>query len=241
MLTRWVNAVTYLAEYLDVLGEFISSGEVTSGSACFGELKKHGGMIVSTLEKLEPKQIPLAHSINGIMHNLSHYMEYGSLEDDDFDSDVNLSLEDLTSSERAACVSSFQEASATKLNSLWENHPARHFYEQVRIFDPKQLPLISIDQQMYEYLFGETDISGCLWHLRIADLPEEINLTEWWKAQSSNLPTLSKIDIPFIWVPVTSREVESQYANILSHDRQVLSEESVRTLFTLKWNGDLTK
>ena len=57
----------------------------------------------------------------------------------------------------------FQEvfiASATKLNSLWENHPARHFYEQVRIFDPKQLPLISTDQQMYKYLFGETDISS---------------------------------------------------------------------------------
>ena len=130
VLTRWgtwVNAVAYLAEYLDVLGEFISSGEVTSGSACFGELKvllstnvcrlktealfikKHGGMIVSTLKKLESKQIPLAHSINGIMHDLSHYMEYGSLEDDDFDSDVNLSLENLTSSERATCVSAFQE------------------------------------------------------------------------------------------------------------------------------------
>ena len=26
-----------------------------------------------------------------------------------------------------------------------------------------------------------------------------------------------------------------------SHDREVLSEESVHTLFTLKWNGDLTK
>ena len=140
-------------------------------------------------------------------------------------------------------MSSFQEvfiASATKLNSLWENHPARHFY--VRIFDPKQLPLISTDQQMYKYLFGETDISGCEWHkytsLRIADLPEEINLNEWWKAQSSNLTTLSKIDIPFIWVPATSREVErsfSQYANILSHDRQVLSKESVHTLFTLKF------
>ena len=137
---------------------------------------------------------------------------------------------------------------ATKFNSLWENHPARHFYEQDRIFDPKQLPVISTDQQMYKYLFGETDISGCEWHkytsLRIADLPEEINLIEWWKAQSSNLPTLSKIAIPFIWVPVTSCEVErsfSQYANILSHDRQVLSEESVRTSFTLKWNGDLTK
>ena len=186
-------------------------------------------MIVSTLEKLESKQIPLAHSINGIMHDLSHYMEYGSLEDDDFDSDVTLSLETLTSCERAACVSSFQEvfiASATKLNSLWENHPACHSYEEVRIFDPKQLPLISTDQQMYKYT-----------SLRIADLPEEIHLTEWWKAQSS------KIAIPFIWVPVTSCEVErsfSQYANILSHDRQVLSEESVRTLFT-KWNGDLTK
>ena len=170
-------------------------------------------MIVSTLEKLESKQIPLAHSI---MHDLSHYMEYGSLEDDDFDSNVNLSLEDLTSSKRAA---SFQEvfiASATKLNSLWENHPVRHFYEHVRIFDPKQLSLISTDQQMYKYLFGETDISGCEWHkytsLRIADLPEEIHLTEWWKAQSSNLPTLSKIDIPFIWVPVTSREVERSFS-----------------------------
>ena len=72
LLTRWgtwVNAVAYLAEYLDVLGEFISSGEVTSRSACFGELKallstnvcrlktealfikKHGGMIVSTLDQ----------------------------------------------------------------------------------------------------------------------------------------------------------------------------------------------
>ena len=81
-------------------------------------------------------------------------------------------------------------------------------------------------------------MSGTNISLRIADLPEEINLTEWWKAQSSNLPTLSKIAIPFIWVPVTSF---SQYANILSHDREVLSEESVHTLFTLKWNGDLTK
>ena len=81
-------------------------------------------------------------------------------------------------------------------------------------------------------------MSGTNISLRIADLPEEINLTEWWKAQSSNLPTLSKIAIPFIWVPVTSSKVErsfSQYANILSHDRVIRRKCTYFIYFKVEW------
>ena len=82
MLTRWgtwVDAVTYLSEYLDMLKEFLSSEGVVSAAASFKELKSlldtnfcclksqalfiqnHGGKIVSTLKSLESKAVPLAH------------------------------------------------------------------------------------------------------------------------------------------------------------------------------------
>ena len=79
--------------------------------------------------------------------------------------------------------------------------------------------------EKYKTLFGEVDVSGSEWHryvsVKISDLPKDLNLTEWWLAQASYLPTLSKIAIPLIWIPIASCEVErsfSQYGDILSSD-----------------------
>ena len=76
----------------------------------------------------------------------------------------------------------------------------------------------------------------------MSELPDQLDLTEWWKAQADHFPMLYKIALPMIQVPVASCEAErsfSQYADILSDDHQSLSEDSIHTLSMLKWNGDL--
>ena len=95
---------------------------------------------------------------------------------------------------------------------------------------------------------GVAEVPGSEWHqyisLKNSDLPDDetFNLNEWWLAQKERFPTLSIAALPYIWLPVASAEVErsfSQYNDVLRDDRQSLSEESLSSLFTLKWNGQL--
>ena len=152
VLTRWgswVNAVSYLADYLVVLRDFLHSGNVTSDSAYFCELqtllstsfdglycealfiKKYGGKLVSTLEKLESKSIPLAHSLYSIIEDVHLFMEYGCIEDE-LDPDIATNLASWTEESKHQLILSFQEVfskSATKLALLWDTHPCHKLYE----------------------------------------------------------------------------------------------------------------
>jgi hypothetical protein len=71
-------------------------------------------------------------------------------------------------------------------------------------------------------------------------LIEYSNLEEFWKKVSHNhLPLLSQIALDYIWIPISSCSVErsfSVYNNILSEDRENLSQDSLQMLNTLYFN-----
>ena len=264
----WIEAAAYQSSYLLTLHEFFQSDIVDSTSATVEKLREltsahlnrlraeatfarcHGGKLVSAVKVLQTRTAPLAHKVYGIIEDLKSTLEFGSRSDDvDFGEAVFDTLEMLPSEVRANCVSTFQAVytrSSAKLVAIWENHPCRKLYGLIRIFDPKQLPTLSVHQPDYGDLKGIREVPGSEWHqytsLKSSDLPETLNLDEWWKAQKERFPTLTKAALPHIWLPVASAEVErsfSQYSDVLRDDRQSLSEESLRSLFTLKWNGPL--
>jgi hypothetical protein len=64
----------------------------------------------------------------------------------------------------------------------------------------------------------------------------------WWTSMASRLPTLSPIALRCLSVPVTSCHVErsfSKYRQILSDDRQSLSESNIATMMCISANPSL--
>jgi hypothetical protein len=69
---------------------------------------------------------------------------------------------------------------------------------------------------------------------------EEMTLDEYWLSLADRLPLLSQIALDYIWLPVSSYSVErsfSKYNSILDDNRQNLSEDSLRSLNMLYYNG----
>ena len=76
--------------------------------------------------------------------------------------------------------------------------------------------------------------------MQLENLIGEINLEEYWMNLGDKLPILSKIALDYIWLPVSSCSVErsfSIYNNILDENRQNLSEDSLKRLNMMYFNG----
>ena len=198
--------------------------------------------MVSAVTLLQTRTAHLSHRVYDII-------EYGSHIDNaaHYGEAVLEAMHMLPSGERAKCVSTFQAVYATsytKLAAIWEKHPCQKIYELVRIFNPKQLPLLSVNKLDFVDLKGIAEIPGSEWHqyisLKNSDVPDDktFNLNEWWLAQKERFSTLRVAAVPYIWLPVASAEVEysfSQYKDVLQDDHQSLSEKSLCSFFTLNW------
>src|SRR5437763_1016934 len=65
---------------------------------------------------------------------------------------------------------------------------------------------------------------------------QEVNLDNYWKDLSKSLPTLSKIALIYIWLPVSGIDMErsfSAYKTILNDQRHSLSKETIAMLYFL--------
>ncbi|CAG8612678.1 31793_t:CDS:1, partial [Racocetra persica] len=75
----------------------------------------------------------------------------------------------------------------------------------------------------------------------VNEIIDEINLHSYWIGMQSILPILSEIAQDYIWLPVSSCNVErsfSMYNNLLNNDRQSLSLDSLKQLSMLYFNGN---
>ncbi len=71
----------------------------------------------------------------------------------------------------------------------------------------------------------------------------EIELDQYWVNKATQLPILSNIALDYIWLPVSSCTVErsfSMYNSLLDSDRQNLSQDSLKTLNMMYFNGIMT-
>ena len=77
--------------------------------------------------------------------------------------------------------------------------------------------------------------------MQLENLIGEINLEEYWMNLGDKLPILSKLALDYIWLSISSCSVKrsfSIYNNILDENRQNLSEDSLKRLNMMYFNGN---
>ena len=108
-----------------------------------------------------------------------------------------------------------------------------NFYKVARIFDPGQLPCITHDIEEFQIYVNYKD-----------DLLNPFNIPAFWNANKSRFHLLQEIANKFIWMPVTSIDVEhpfSQYKHLIIKQRENLTPENTKQFTMLYFNGDLEK
>ncbi len=146
--------------------------------------------------------------------------------------------------------SAFREAQ-NKFNAHIPSHPAHPLFQAAQIFDPKYILLGTLERKnlgRYSFireLANPSDELLCEWSIycgvQLENLIGEIDLEEYWMNLRDKLPILSKIALEYIWLPISSCSVErsfSIYNNILDCNRQNLSEDSLKRLNMMYFNGD---
>jgi len=143
----------------------------------------------------------------------------------------------------AACETAMTNAAA-KLQGYVEQdkQPARHLLKAVRVFDPRQLPVLSKKLADFQSIPNITAaVDEWQIYLDIAaneEVPEDI--TAFWRAVESRLPQLAALARAYIALPVSSVDVErsfSKYGSILSPLRQNLSQDSLKAYCSVFYNN----
>ena len=147
---------------------------------------------------------------------------------------------------RAAFVVAFN-----KFNAHIPSHPARSLFQATQIFDPKYILLGPLERKnlrqysVIKELAHPSDELLCEWSIycgmQLENLVGKINLEEYWMDLEDKLPILSKVALDYIWLPISSCSVErsfSIYNNILDDNRQNLSEDSLKRLNMMYFNGN---
>jgi hypothetical protein len=116
----------------------------------------------------------------------------------------------------------------------------------VRVFDPRQLAVLSHDIGDYSAIPSLQDPTHTLleeWLIYVQydcdELPNPFNVNEFWKGVKTRFSNLAVIAI---WMPVASVDVErsfSQYKHIINDRRESLTEENTKRLLLLHYNGDI--
>ena len=132
-------------------------------------------------------------------------------------------LDKLRSSARGKAVKEFQTVfrlSYKKLAGHLASLLAYHHYQAIRVFDPRQLPTFGHDIGDYGKLLKQlADPSSELleeWLIYTRYIEETIGslnvLQDFWDNMSGRLPLLNKIAVNYIWMPVTSVDVEQSFS-----------------------------
>ena len=208
--------------------------------------------LATTLTSLEKSRTPLACTIYNTMEDLKAYLQAGTTKTL-FGPKTDQHLEALPVSEKRKAIKYFQEVfrlSFEKLDKHLSGLPVYNYYKSVRIFDPRQLPALGHDIQVYgNFLKQLSNPSQELleeWLIYTQYTNEGVSsladLEKFWNSTSLRFPLLARIATESIWMPVTSVDVErsfSNYKHILNDRRERLSEENTRCLIMLYYNGDL--
>jgi hypothetical protein len=142
------------------------------------------------------------------------------------------------------------EAAYNKFAVHIPNHPARRLFYSCQVFDPKYIYTGDISQKdirqynaIHEFANPPDELLrewGIYCGLGNNEVLGEIELNQYWLNKATQLPILSKIALEYIWLPVSSCSVErsfSMYNSLLDSDRQNLSQESLKKLNMMYFNG----
>jgi len=132
------------------------------------------------------------------------------------------------------------------------NHPCRQLFYACQVFDPKFIrngDALRKNVRQYNAIKEFDNPSDELlqeWGIYCGldnEFLGEIELDQYWVNKATQLPILSNIALDYIWLPVSSCTVErsfSMYNSLLDSDRQNLSQDSLKTLNMMYFNGIMT-
>ena len=214
-------------------------------------IKENCQRIMSVLTSLESKETPLACTVYNLLEDLRAYLKTSSMKTS-FGTETDRLLAKLPVQEKRKKIKSFQEVfslSLRKLESHLDSHPAYSYYKAARLFDPRQLPIITHDIGDYCAIKAFENPSPVLLEefliycqSPIDSLPNPLVLSGFWDSMQDRLLNLSSIARDAMWMPVSSVDVErsfSQYKHLLNDRREVLTEENTKRLLMLYYNGDI--
>lgn len=243
----WFQEVVWHAENVDYYEQFLveqlaenpENGSTVAASKFIGcdltaDLKfiaRNCKPIVDFLDKMQTNNIPASDVFNAA-DNLLTWLENRQ------------QMEEIE--ERAHVF----EISAAKLRSYIVDgkQPALEFFKGVRIFDPKQIGLLSTDIQSYITAFPKLAACQCDWpqYIKLAKEQahrDDFDLVSFWASLSLRFPRMHKIATIALSIPSNSAEVErsfSRYHQICTDDRRNLSEKSKKALCMAYYNHWMT-
>ena len=110
-------------------------------------LKENCHRLMMVLTSLEAKETPLACTVFNLLEDLRAYLRAGCTKTT-FGVETDRLLLKLSASERRKQIGFFRKVfglSIKKLDTHLESHPAYEYYNAVRIFDPRQVPIMGHD------------------------------------------------------------------------------------------------
>ncbi len=132
------------------------------------------------------------------------------------------------------------------------NHPARQLFFACQVFDPKFIQSGDISRKnirQYSAIKEFDNPSDELlreWGIYCGldnEFLGDMELDQYWTDKATQLPILSNIALDYIWLPISSCTVErsfSMYNSLLDSDRQNLSQDSLKKLNMMYFNGIMT-
>ena len=155
------------------------------------------------------------------------------------------------------CLFPFQDAfnlGKAKLEKHMDRQVILDTWKATRCFDPLQMKSFiasgKADFSLYAKPLQMKDNmdSRAQWRLYLAacergDLPdarfEGTQLSDWWTAMKSEFPAIAQYALDYIWIPVSSAEVERSYSafkNLFSDKRQNLTQSHVADYLFMMYN-----
>ncbi|ESP02112.1 hypothetical protein LOTGIDRAFT_157260 [Lottia gigantea] len=142
----------------------------------------------------------------------------------------------MTISEKTKAVKSFHDVlskSLSKLEAHVNSHPGYDVYRSVRLFDPRQLGMLSHDIEQYQSMPSNELVHEFQLYVQLTpdDIPDTFNVSAFWHSMSHCFPLLAAVAKDAIWMPVASVDVErsfSQYKHLLDDTRESLTEEHTK-------------
>ena len=264
----WFDAVSYHSTHLDAYRTFFASEDSEAENVkrvrrVLGEEESSDRLLLkmnfitescpkikNTLTKLEGNK-PFAPTMYTMVDGLCIYLMRGTAKTT-FGTETDSGLDKLTRAEKDEAVEHFHDAfnrAHLKFSKHVDRSMAMDYYKLCRVFDPRQLSMITNDITKYKTLRGLQNPSESLqeeWDIYMTaakeELPEEFDLAKFWKGLGQRIPTLGKIATEHIWTKVTSVDAErsfSKYKHMLDDRRESLTVKHTKALLILYFNGDV--
>ncbi|CAI5768068.1 Hypothetical predicted protein [Podarcis lilfordi] len=246
----WLEKAAVIAEHLPILMEFVAADEeegatmaklqalLGSGSeelvaeATFAA--EHGAVLLSTAQFLHKLGEPLAHRAYGELEALRIAFSYHL--DTGFGPNTRRQLA-LSARSWLAASPAWSTCSALT--------PAMPTLKAVRALDPKQVGAVGWSQlQQEQAVPGLAEVAEVEWfrYQQLAQAaPANVSLSQWWEAQSEQLPTLSALAQRYLWLPLCMPKSPFLPGDVLSGAgvEEGFTDESVCLWRMLRYNRNL--